>query len=147
MWDYGFVQAHSRPRKRGLYLSYNEEKNGPFDEAVVISNSRGCLTWLDKSSLRTEDLEFPMDVFVRLKGEERYYRGVLHGILHADDLAANFVSGEVNHRPASWRLRNSEPKPGDDFQSVLYISRLRQAPRPDELGTLGPPQHPAYVIW
>lgn len=134
-------------RKRGLYASYNEEKNGSFDEAIEISRTRGCIVWLDKSPIRSNGLEFPLDFFVRLTGHERYFRGSLLAVLRAEDTAADFVAGEMNHRPEAWRLANPAPMPGIDFKSVLYISHLSEVAKPDELGSLGPPQHPTYVLW
>jgi hypothetical protein len=139
--------ATASVRRRGLYVSYNEAKNGPFDPAVEISRTRGCVTWLDKSPMKTDDLEFPLDIFVRLTGLDRYYRGILLAVLRAEEISVNFVSGETNHRPDAWRLNTPEPKPGVDFKSVLYISHLREVSRPVELGSLIAPQHPTYVSW
>lgn len=130
-----------------VYVSYNEKKNGSFDEAIRISQTRGCLTWLDNSAIRTEDLTFPLEFFVRLTGEERYYRGILLSACRADGLADNFMAGESNHRPAHWRLRDSSARPGEGFRTIFYISHLRAVPKPDELGALNPPQYPTYVSW
>lgn len=100
-----------------------------------------------QSSIRTEELTFPLEFFVRLTGEERYYRGMLLSALRGEGLPDEFMAGEINHRPAQWRLRNSAARPGEDFKTVFYVSHLREVPRPDELGTLDPPQHPTYVSW
>jgi hypothetical protein len=131
--------------KRGLYVSYNEGKNGAFDEAVEISNKLGCLTWLDASSLKPEQLDYPTEIFIRLTGQERYFRGVLLAIASADKLDADFVLGERNHRPAVWLKKNAPPRSKTDFQSVLFMSCLKEVPRPRELENTAPPQHPTYI--
>lgn len=136
--------ADTQTQARGVYVSYNEEKNGSFDEAVEISRTRGCLTWLDRSPMRMGGI-YPAPFFVRLTGQERYFRGILLSIQRAEDLADDFAAGESNHRSAQWRNRNPAPRPGQDFQTVFYIAHLHEVPRPAELGDLKPPQHPAYV--
>ncbi len=127
-------------QKEGLYLSYNEGDNGPFQEAVEISNRLGCVTWFDRFHLDPKRLHYPADVIIRLTGQERYFRGILLAVAAADTLAGNFEDGERNHRPAAWqRQRNG------DFKSVLFISRLQEISRPREVQHRSPPQHPTYV--
>src|SRR5689334_7534896 len=108
--------------KRGLYVSYNEDKNGSFDEAVQISNGFGCVTWLDKFPLNPKQLRYPTDIFVRLTCQERYFRGILLSIKSAEVLDQDFALGECNHCPSVWRGTdvNACPRPGKDFQSVLF---------------------------
>src|SRR5271156_4244593 len=67
-------------KKRGLYVSYDENKNGPFDEAVRISNERGCVTWFDNFPLNPEESFCPTEIFIRLTGKETYFRGTLLAI-------------------------------------------------------------------
>jgi hypothetical protein len=81
---------------KGLYVSYNEERNGTFDEAVRISNKLGCVTWLDNFPLNPEQLHYPTDLFVKVKGQERYFRGILLAIASANTLEPDFVDGERN---------------------------------------------------
>jgi hypothetical protein len=130
-------------QKEALYLSYNEDKNGPFDEAVEISNRVGCVTWLDGFSLNPERPRYPIDVFVRLTGQERYFRGILLAIASAKTLDANFLDGERNHRPSAWRERDQQQN--SDFESVLFISRLQEVSKPREVENRAAPQHPVYV--
>jgi hypothetical protein len=130
-------------QREGLYVSYNEDKNGPFDEAIEISRRLGSVTWLDNSPLNPERLNYPTDIIVRLTGQERYFRGILLGIASADTLKPNFLDGERNHRPSSWRER--ERQDNGSFKSVLFISRLQAVTRPREVENLAPPQHPTYV--
>jgi hypothetical protein len=133
-------------KKEGLYVSYNEEKNGDFDEAVRISKERGCVTWFDTFSLKPERLDCPTDVFVRAfvktTGQERYFRGRLLAVASEETLnmkKADFAEGERNHRPKPWWQNK-------DFQSVLFISHLKpEDSKPRELEDKEPPQHPIYV--
>jgi hypothetical protein len=92
-----------------------------------------------------KDGAYPVQFFVRITGQERYFQGILLSIQHAADLAEGFAAGESNHRPAQWRERNPDPRPGQDFETFFYIAHLREVPRPVELGALRPPQHPVYV--
>lgn len=92
-------------KKRGLYVSYNEKKNGTFDGAVQVSNRAGRLTWLDKSRRRPEELHYPTYIVIRLTGQERYFRGVLDAVKSAEDLDPDFALKECDHRPSAWRER------------------------------------------
>jgi hypothetical protein len=134
-------------RKRGLYVSYSEEKNGLFDEAVQISNRSGGLIWLDKSRRRPESLHYPTDIFVRLSGQERYFRGTLVDIRLADGLNRDFALEEQAHRPSRWRDRDVKacPRPNKDFRSVFFIHALHEVPSPPEVANIKPPQSPVYV--
>ena len=128
-------------KKRGLYVSYDENKNGPFDEAVRISNERGCVTWFDNFPLNPEESFCPTEIFIRLTGKETYFRGTLLAIAPSAKLPGDFAEGERNHRPSAWWR-----KPDKSFQSVLFISRLRKEDsRPREIEHKEPPQHPVYV--
>jgi hypothetical protein len=130
--------------KKGLYASYNE-KNGPFDDAVRISNELGYVTWLDKSRRK---LDCPTVIFIRLTGEERYFRGTLCAIRSADNLDADFAYGERDHRPKRWQEKdvNKTPRPGKDFRPVFIISHLHEeVQKPAELARRRPPQGPVYV--
>jgi hypothetical protein len=125
----------------GLYVSYNEGDNGSFEEAVDISNRLGCVTWLDRSPLTRERLHYPTQIFVRLTGQERYFRGILLAIAQRDDLPD--LDGERNHRPRVWQER--DPQVVGDFKSVLFISRLEEVSKPPEIENLAAPQRPTYV--
>jgi len=96
----------SSGKKQGLYVSYNEGKNGPFDEAVRISNELGCLTWLDKSRVDPRHLIYPTEIFVRLKGAERYFRGTLLAIASRDALHEDFRSR--GNQPSAYSMENGK---------------------------------------
>ena len=131
-------------QRQGLYVSYNEDKNGPFDEAVEISKTRGCVTWLDSFKLNPKQLHYPTDIFIRLTGpQERYFKGTLLAIAPRETLPANFLDGERNHRPPVWQQRDHAK---GDFKSVLFISHLQRLDsQPLEVKNSAPPQHPTYV--
>jgi len=134
-------------KKRGLYVSYNEEQNGSFDEAVQLSNQPGGhLTWLDKSLRIPEKLQYPTDIIVRLTGQERYFRGTLVAIKLADNLDPNFALEERSHRPPVWRDRDDKvcPRPNKEFKSVFFIRALRIVPPPSEVKDRPKPQGPVY---
>lgn len=131
--------------RQGLYVSYDEDKNGPFDEAVQLSNRVGCVTWFDRFHLNPQQrLQYPTDIFIRLSGKqcgmERYFRGILLAVASVDTVNVNFVEGERNHRPSAWQEQGSE-----NTRSVLYISRLQEVAKPHQIDNLRPPQHPVYV--
>jgi hypothetical protein len=134
------MEEAAMTKKLGLYVSYNEKKNGSFDEAVRISNELGCVTWFDNFPLNPQELPCPTDVFIRLTGEETYFRGTLLAIVSADSLPGDFANGERNHRPSAWRKQN------ESFQSVFFISCLqKEDSKPREIENKEPPQHPIYV--
>jgi hypothetical protein len=131
-----------------MYVSYNEKKNGAFEEAVRISNQSAGLTWLDKSRRKPEELDYPTAIFVRLTREERYFRGILVNVKSADNLDPNFALGERDHRPSAWRDKDIQacPRPNKDFKSVFFISTLQEmSQQPREVENLRPPQGPVYV--
>ena len=131
----------------GLYASYNERKNGPFDEAVLISTQPGGLIWLDKARREPDLLNCPTEIFIRLSGQERYFRGILFDIRLAGNLPSTFALQQAQHRPSAWRAADlkSCPVPCKDFKSVLYIKSLKEVQRPPEIDDLPPPQGPVYV--
>jgi hypothetical protein len=129
-------------RKRGLYVSYNENTSGLFGDAVAISNDLGCVTWFDGSPLDPTNLECPTEIIIRITGAEKYYRGILLAVRRADSLPADFAAGERNHRPEAWRQRDRE---GQGFKSVLFINGLREVEPPPEVVNRHPPQHPEYI--
>jgi hypothetical protein len=126
--------------KWGLYLSYNEEKNGPFEEAVRISKELGCVTWFEPSALDPKQLQYPTDIIVRLSGQDRYFRGTLLAIALPDALSDDFETGERNHRPAAWYGKDVQ-----GIRCVLFINGLESVSRPPEVEGRGPPQRPAYI--
>jgi hypothetical protein len=128
--------------REGLYVSYNEELYGPFADAVQISNELGCVTWFEKFQLNPGRLRYPTDITVRLSGQERYFRGILLAMVRAETLPANFEEGERNHRPPQWV---GIGYPLKDVKRVLFISHLRDVPKPQEIEGCAPPEGPQYM--
>jgi hypothetical protein len=129
----------------GIYVSYNQRLNGPFQGAVGISNTTEYVIWLDRSVINPERFTLPTTIVVRLSGEDRYYRGELVKIQRAQDVDKEAILAETTHRPAAWQdLDRSNNR---DFQSVLYIRGLREVPPPTEVQDKHPPQHPYYVLF
>lgn len=129
--------------RQGLYMSYDERKNGPFAEAVRISQELDWVTWLDRSPLDPKKLACPTTIFVRLKGKEgkeRYFVGELIAVHSAIDLPADFENEQRNHRPVLWWQAKKE-----SFQSALRIRCLREVAKPHEVDGQRPPQRPTYV--
>jgi hypothetical protein len=129
---------------KGIYVSYDEKKHGPIEEAVSISNELGYLIWLDKSPLdpETRSLLFPAVIVVRTK-EDRYFRGKLIAIHRRKEVDSKRLLSDTIHRPARWqqpdRLREYA-----NYQSVLYIEELKPVSCPREIREMAPPQHPSY---
>jgi hypothetical protein len=121
------MQARKVPT--GIYVSYDEQRHGRIEEAVTTSNQRGYLIWLDRNALdpQSRSLLFPAIIVIRIKGEERYYRGKLIALHRRDEVDTERLLSETVHRPPRWqqvdRLEEYE-----DFQSVLYIEGLVQVP-------------------
>lgn len=128
--------------KNLLYVAYNEEKHGPFDEAVRISNDLGCVTWFHPTDLDPNNLPCPTDVIVQISGTERYYRGRLLAVRRFEELGQAFASREQNHRPQVWRDKDGG---GSTLRSVLFINGLTEVDRPRELGDCRPPQNATYI--
>jgi hypothetical protein len=128
-------------RKLGLYVSYNDKKNGRFSDAVDISNDLGCLTWFNAKALDPIKLKCPTGIIVRIKGGKKYYRGVLLAVARADKLTEGTL-GESNHRPVAWKQKDKE---GHAFKSVLFINGLREIEKPEEVQGRHPPQSPTYI--
>src|SRR6185437_13401688 len=98
-------------KKIGLYVMYDEADNGRIDEAVTISKERGCVTWLSAARLKPGKLEFPTDIIIGIKGDERYFRGLLLAVYAPVKLGRKFVKGEFNHRPSNFRAKDRVGKP------------------------------------
>jgi len=133
----------------GLYVSYNEDKNGCFEEAVQISNNFDHVTWLSQARRDLKKLRCATKIFIRLTGrDEKYYSGSLLSVLSANELGPEFFVQEERHRPLAWKKKdgNTYPRPNIHFKTVLLIGSLKRCDkRPSELGDLPAPQGPLYV--
>lgn len=129
----------------GLYVSYNEQLNGPFQHAVEISNTTDYVIWLDRSVVDPNKFTFPTPIVIRLSGQDLYYRGELLDIRRAHDVDKEAILSETTHRPVEWQ--DQDRSTDQDFRSVLYIHGLREVPPPTEVLGKHPPQSPYYVLF
>jgi hypothetical protein len=129
--------------KKIIYASYDAEKNGSFNEAIAISNKRGCVTWFDAFRLNPDNVDCPTDIIIRISDSEEYYRGTLLAIARAEDLGQDFAQGERNHRPQAWQRKDGERQ---TVETVFFINGL-QADKSAGKQVTGhqPPQHPIYI--
>jgi hypothetical protein len=137
------VDMQKSPSQLGLYVSYNEQLNGPFQDAAEISNTTDYVIWLDRSVIDPKKFTFPTTIVVRLSGEDRYYRGELVEVKRAQDVDREAILAETTHRPVEWQDQDRDIY--QDFRSVLYIRGLREVPPPIEVLDKHPPQRPYYV--
>ena len=125
-----------------VYASYDEKTNGPFNEAIAISNKLGCVTWFDAFRLNPANVDCPTDIIIRISDTAKYYRGTLLAIARAKDLGQDFAQGEANHRPQAWQQQDLDRKP---VETVFFINALKEDKRHAEVSHRQPPQHPIYI--
>jgi hypothetical protein len=65
----------SQRSRLGLFVSYDEAKNGHFQHAVDVCNAHEYVIWLQKTAVNTQRFMFPTTILIKIKGEDRYYRG------------------------------------------------------------------------
>ncbi|MGA6828315.1 hypothetical protein ACO9S2_11950 [Nitrospira sp. NS4] len=133
----------SRQSRLGLFVSYNEKKNGKFQEAVDVCDDHGYVIWLENSVVRKERFVLPTTILIKITGEDRYYRGELREIKRAEEFDRNALLAEASHRPAKWRQGDKGDYAG--FKSVLYIADLKQVPRPAGIDKGRGPRRPIYT--
>ena len=131
-------------KKLGIYCSHDEKTNGPFDEAVRISNEKEYLVWLEKSPIKIEKFPPGSAIVIKIKGEDRFYRGKLKAIKRAIEIddKDEFLK-EKEFRPSDWVEIDRDIY--GNFQSVLYIQNLKEIPEPIEIVDVHPPQRPIYI--
>lgn len=128
--------------QKTLWISYNEENHGPFDEAVQISNTRGCVTWLHPSALNPDNWPCPMQVLISISGENKHFVGRLLAVQRESFFGPDFPEGERNHRPFAWREKDRE---GRAYKSVLFVHGLREIPKPPEIEGRHPPESATFL--
>lgn len=127
----------------GIYTSYNEHLNGHIQEAVDISVKRRYVIWLLKSRIKPELFSQLKIIVLRIKGEERFYKGELLYIKRFTDVSVEEILSETSYRPIKWqKIDRALYK---DFKSVLYIKGLKQIPKPHEVVGRHPPQGLYYI--
>jgi hypothetical protein len=149
------------PRVKGVYVSYNEEQ-GLLDEIILNSKSQFIL-WLDASSFnmnRFSNLgKNGIPFYIRIKGEERYYKAKLIKVTPSSNLSQNYVSQNSSYRPEPWKSKDKSmmPKPvrktktkakKNMYRSVLRVSNLSKLNLslvPSEIRKSHPPQRPKYI--
>jgi hypothetical protein len=132
----------SQLARLGLFVSYSEKKNGPFQDAVDVCNSQEYVVWLARNAVKTQRFSFPATILVKIKGEDRYYQGELRDMKRANEVDRSALLAEATHRPARWQQVDNVDYA--DFKSVFYIAGLKRVARPPALSKKGP-QHPWYV--
>src|SRR5437762_2903715 len=104
----------------GLFASYNEKKNGKFQDAVDVCNAREYLVWLEKVAVDPERFLFPTAILIKITGEDRYYQGELRDIKRVKEVDRDALLSEALHRPRAWQQVDKIDYM--DFKSVLYIA-------------------------
>lgn len=127
----------------GIYTSYNEHLNGHIREAVDISLNRKYLIWLLKARIKPERFNQLKIIVIRIKGEERFYRGEIFDIKSVTDVLVEEILSETLHRPKKWQHVDREIY--KNFKSVLYIQGLKQVSKPNEVVGRHPPQGLYYI--
>lgn len=127
----------------GLFVSYNEDKQGDFQNVLDVCNAQQYVVWLEKTAVKTQRFMFPTTILIKIAGEDRYYRGKLRDMKRTEEVDRASLLAEAAHRPATWRAVDQF---GDaDFKTVLYVEELKQVPRPVGIAKENAPQHPHYV--
>ena len=121
----------------GLYVSYNEKKNGSFDEVLEISNKE-YLMW-KHNSLCKRMLTYPTKIIIRTTVKKEYYKGNLLLVRPYKDFNKNIFNTDISHRPSGWRLSR------DDVKTVFFISNLKRIVAPKNFLGKHPPQGITYI--
>jgi hypothetical protein len=124
-------------KMRGLYTSYNESKNGPFQEALDISCNE-YLIWRHPVPVK-KNLKYPTKIIVRISGKEKYYKGDLLLVKEMVAFNPEIFFKDRKHRPSKWTESN------EGFKSVFFISNLTEVGEPEEIKGMAPPQGIRYV--
>ena len=129
-------------KKRGIYVSYNDKKNGGIEEPVCISIQEDYLIWFHPASINPSNLDYPSTVIIRIKAKELYYRGTLITIEKRNENRFKELIKDKVHRPPSWI--DVDIADYKKFKSVLFIRGLRSVVKPLEISGLPPPQSHYY---
>ena len=129
--------------RQGIFLSFDEKKNGSFEAAVETCRATGYVIWLERNPLDPTRFDYLPTVVVKIKGVDRYYQGKLNRRIErrTEDNVASLLA-EQSHRPPRWQTLDRAEYA--DFQRILYIEGLKRVPCPPNLIGRRTPQHPEY---
>ncbi len=120
----------------GIYVSYNAEKNGNFEEAIKMSNE-GYIIWKHGFPC-IKELNYPSKILIRMASKGSFYIGDLLLIRNYEDINPKVFTEDIHHRPSNWRVNSGESK------TVLFISNLKEISEPDKVKNQHPPQGIIY---
>lgn len=129
-------------KKRGIYVSYDDKKNGSIEELVCISIQEDYLIWFHPSSIDISKIDCPSIVIIRIKSKELYYRGTLIAIEKRNENRFKELIKDNVHRPPAWI--DVDAADYKKFKSVLFIKELRSVVKPLEISELPPPRGHYY---
>lgn len=121
----------------GIYVSYDEKKRGDIGDAIKVAKNE-YLIWRSPSAVRRK-LRYPTKVIIRIKGQERYYRGDLLAIVDYEAFKPEFLRKYFRHRPTMWEKTSER-----NWKSVFFITNLQAVKRPNEIRGKQPPQSITY---
>jgi hypothetical protein len=96
-----------------------------------------------KKGINPERFKLPTTILIKIKKDERFYRGEVTDIKRVTDVVVEEILSETSHRPIKWQKVDRELY--KDFKSVLYIKGLEQIPRPHEVTGKHPPESLYYI--
>ena len=95
----------------GIFVSYDEKKHGNFQDAVDVCTAHEFVVWTQKAKVNTQRFSFPTTILIKIKGEDRYYRGELRAVKPAEKVDRKKVLADAVHRPAVWQTDGQEQAP------------------------------------
>jgi|WetSurSiteA1Bulk_404760.scaffolds.fasta_scaffold00830_2 hypothetical protein len=131
-------------KPKGIFISYDERRNGDICEAVTISNTCGYLIWFYPCALDVTRLPDSAGVIIKIKTEDRYYEGILDRVERlTSDKRLEELKRDTIHRPSNWW--NQPDSAYKKFKNVLFIRNLARCWNPRQIRHLEPtPCHQFY---
>jgi len=128
---------------KGIYISYDEGRNGDICEAVTISNNHDSLIWFYPCAFDLTRLNYPADVIIKIKTEKRYYEGILDKVERLTPERLEELKRDTLRRPSNWR--NKPDSSYKKFKNVFFIKDLKRSWNPRQIRHLKPmPCHQFY---
>ena len=122
---------------KGIFVCYNESKNGPIDETIRISNE-SYMIWKNPTSMK-QDLKYPTKIIIKIYGMEEYYRGNLLMARPFKDFNPRIFVEDKKHRPSNL-ISDKE-----DCEYVFFISDLENDSKPKEINGVQPQPGVVYI--